>query len=303
MGRKQLNTAEAVEVTLNAGELAKASKAATELVLHDEAVQQRVSDLATQLSYAGALTVGALEDGIRFYQRRTVEACLELGTRLLLLKELTPHGEFLQRTEGLEISPRMSQKLMSATLKFSNANSSSLLEAAGTQTKLLELLVLDDDQIAALQNGESVSGLTLEKIDTMSVRELKAALREANETAEARQKLLKASNAERDALKEKALRPFKPKNGSAGRTEEDQAALNELVEATNAIDVHFERLGGVVADLAAHDRAAMRERALQAVQYLVTRMREVVVGNGLDVRADDETLCGRPAWLDGSEPA
>ena len=41
--------------------------------------------IAVQVGYQGALTVGTLEDEIRFYQRRTVEAILETGKRLLIL--------------------------------------------------------------------------------------------------------------------------------------------------------------------------------------------------------------------------
>ncbi|MFX6160357.1 DUF3102 domain-containing protein, partial [Acinetobacter baumannii] len=91
--------------------------------------------LATQLGYEGALTVGALEDEIRFFQQRTVEAVMELGKRLLILKEITPHGEFNKRVEMLNFTPRMAQKFMSAVLKFSKTNSSSLLQKAGNQTK------------------------------------------------------------------------------------------------------------------------------------------------------------------------
>lgn len=47
---------------------------------------QTIVVLATQLSYDGDLSVGALEDGIRLYQRRTIEDLFELGKRLLLLK-------------------------------------------------------------------------------------------------------------------------------------------------------------------------------------------------------------------------
>ena len=133
--------------------------------------------LALQFGYDGSLSIGSLEDEIRFYQRRTIEACLELGKRLLLLKELTPHGEFNPRLELLGINCRMAQKFMSATLKFSKVNSSSLLKASGTQTKLLELVILDDDELADLENGATVRGLTLDAIETMSVSELKKALR------------------------------------------------------------------------------------------------------------------------------
>lgn len=55
---------------------------------------QSVAGLATQLGYDGALTVGALEDEIRFYQMRTVEACMELGKRLLILKDKIAHMAF-----------------------------------------------------------------------------------------------------------------------------------------------------------------------------------------------------------------
>ena len=47
-------------------------------------VESNAAALAQQLGYEGALTVGTLEDEIRFYQRRTVEAILETGKRLLV---------------------------------------------------------------------------------------------------------------------------------------------------------------------------------------------------------------------------
>ena len=40
-------------------------------------VEAKAAALAQELGYQGALTIGTLEDEIRFYQRRTVEAILE----------------------------------------------------------------------------------------------------------------------------------------------------------------------------------------------------------------------------------
>lgn len=137
--------------------------------------------LAVQLGYDGPLTVGSLEDEIRFYQRRTSEACLELGKRMLLLKEITPHGEFKQRVELLGIEYTTATRFMSACLRFSKVGSNQLLKAAQSQTKLLQLLVLDDGEIEALERGESARGITLDDIDCMSASELKAALRQARE--------------------------------------------------------------------------------------------------------------------------
>jgi hypothetical protein len=85
---------------------------------------------------------------------------------------------------------------MAATFKFSNANSNSLLAAAGTQTKMLELLILDDGEIEALESGETVRGVTLDKIETMSVSELKKALREAESDKKAKDQVIQAKTTE-----------------------------------------------------------------------------------------------------------
>ena len=164
----------------------------TEISVSEHA--QKLGVLATQLGYQGALTVGAIEDEIRFYQQRTVEACMELGKRLLILKEMTPHGEFNKRMEMLNFTPRMAQKFMSAVLKFSKTNSSSLLQKAGNQTKLLELLALDDDDIDVIEQGGSIGEVSLDTIETMSVRELKTALREAKKAVESKDQDLQAKD-------------------------------------------------------------------------------------------------------------
>lgn len=187
----------------------------TELAVSTHA--QKIGVLATQLGYEGALTVGALEDEIRFYQQRSVEAVLELGKRLLILKEITPHGEFKQRTEMLGFSSRMAQKFMSAVLKFSKANSSSLLAKAGSQTKILELVVLDDDDINVIDQGGSIGDVSLDTIETMSVRELKQALREAKADAEskaqsieAKDQIIQKKDQKINELDEKVTRAYSP---------------------------------------------------------------------------------------------
>lgn len=152
----------------------------TEIAISEHA--QKLGVLATQLGYQGSLTVGALEDEIRFYQQRSVEAVMELGKRLLILKEMTPHGEFTKRIEMLGISKRTAQRFMSVVLKFSKTTPMSLLEKAGNSTKLLELMVLDDDDIEIIDAGGSIGDVDLDSIETMSVRELKKALREAKKS-------------------------------------------------------------------------------------------------------------------------
>ncbi len=173
-GRKPLVEPQDAPVAINETRLAEMGQALNVMAADATA-------LAVQLGYEGSLTVGALEDEIRFYQRRTAEACLELGKRLLLLREITPHGEFQQRVDLLGIDHRTAQRFMAASLKFSKAATSPLLKAANTQGKLLELLVLDDGEIDALAEGDTARGITMDDVETMTVRELRAALRQARD--------------------------------------------------------------------------------------------------------------------------
>lgn len=205
-GRKPLAPAEQVGPTFVGKTPPAMAEPEARMNLAIREAEGNAQALAEQLGYEGSLTVGALEDEIRFYQRRTVEASLELGKRLLILREMTPHGEFTQRMELLGIGQGMGQKFMSATLKFSKASSTRVLEATGTQTKMLELLTLDDGEIAALEAGESARGITLDDIDTMSVRELRAALREGREEQIATGRILEEKNRKLDELAKKGRR-------------------------------------------------------------------------------------------------
>lgn len=55
-------------------------------------------------------------------------------------------------------------------------------------------MVLDDEELDALADGGTVAGATLDDIDRMTSRELKAALREARETNAAQQRVLADKN-------------------------------------------------------------------------------------------------------------
>jgi hypothetical protein len=165
-------------------------------------VSENAIAVARQVGYDGTLTVGALEDEIRFYQRRTVEGVFELGKRLVVLQQLAPHGEFQQRIQMLGIDKALAYKFMKATMKFAKVETFPLLKV-GSQSKLLELLVLDDGEIDALESGETVRGVTLDKIETMSVSELKKALRDANDRIDAKDKVIQDKSVKLDEQAEK----------------------------------------------------------------------------------------------------
>ncbi|MFX5344459.1 hypothetical protein ABTC63_21730, partial [Acinetobacter baumannii] len=60
----------------------------------------------------------------------------------------------------------------------------------GNQTKLLELVTLDDDEIQVIEQGGSIGELSLDSIETMSARELKDELRKIKADKEAADLLL-----------------------------------------------------------------------------------------------------------------
>ena len=205
----------------------------TEVITSDYA--KKIGGLAAQLGYEGALTVGALEDEIRFYQQRSVEAVLELGKRLLILKEITPHGEFTKRIDMLGISKRTAQRFMSVVLKFSKTTTLSLLEKSGSGSKLLELMVLDDDDIDVIDQGGSIGDVSLDTIETMSVRELKKALRDAKSDIEAKEQVIKTKDQKANELLEENTKLKSPVQiKKRAETEQQQLAKKALEEISAA---------------------------------------------------------------------
>lgn len=142
----------------------------------------------------------------RFYMAQSAETMLEAGKRLVLIKEHEPHGDFLQIVESrLGLSVRTAQVMMQAAVKFLSpalAPNAQALAHLG-KTKLLELVAEDDDQLAGLAAGGTIAGLSLDEIDSMTTRELRAALREAKEDQAAQERLLAEKNAKIDQLASK----------------------------------------------------------------------------------------------------
>ena len=178
-------------------------EAANRLAVMHEERQATVRAVAAQLGYqlpADCTDPDLIQCDIAANMRRSVEACLEVGRGLRVLKEACEHGQFISRIDSLGIEVRVAQKFMASAAKFSNAASTPLLKAAGNQTKLFEMLVLDDEQIEELELTGQTGELKLDDIATMSVKELRAALRETRENAEAQSRLLADKNAKIDEL-------------------------------------------------------------------------------------------------------
>lgn len=139
----------------------------------------------------------------RFFMASATEAMFEIGKRLILIKESEPHGDFINIVESrLGMTPRTAQRFMLATAKLTSPKLASKTRALAHlgKSKLCDLVAEDDDELADLADGGTIAGLKLEDIDRMTSRELRAALREAREDAEAKNKLIADKNEKIDTL-------------------------------------------------------------------------------------------------------
>lgn len=200
MSRKASNLYVSKETPVNEEAIAQDFAAADALALATREADARTRGLATQLKYEGSLVPDALENGARDAMRRINMGLFELGGYLLLMRETCGHGDFMLRLERLDLQPRVAQQYMQVTKRFSNANTYSHLGGLG-KGKLLEMLVLDDEQIEELELTGQTGELNLDSIATMSVRELRAALRESREEKTATDKVLADKNAAMDKLR------------------------------------------------------------------------------------------------------
>lgn len=212
---------------------AEDAHALTTLSIADQQQQARVRAVALRVGYqlpADSTDPDLIQRDIAANMRRSVEACLEVGRGLRVLKEACGHGNFIARLEVLGIDHSVAKRFMQAATKFSNGATSRLLTAAGSQSKLLEMLVLDDEQIEELELTGETGELSLDDVATMSVKELRAALRkERGASAKARTELERqeAINAELHA-ESRRIKRQKP--------DEAQAALHtEAAEITNSL--------------------------------------------------------------------
>ena len=111
----------------------------------------------------------------RFYQAQAANSLIELGKQILLLKHHEPHGQFLIALEELGMAERSARYAMVAAKKFANRP----LVADLGRTKLKVLSVLDDEQIAQMEETGTLAGVgTVDEIKQMSRKDLEAALRE-----------------------------------------------------------------------------------------------------------------------------
>ncbi|WP_250131771.1 hypothetical protein [Stutzerimonas stutzeri] len=201
-GRKPGAAGELVEDAPIDGETIIARQ--NQVALLSEEQETRVRAVATQMGYqlpADCTDPNLIQRDIVANMRRSVEACLEVGRGLQVLKVACGPGNFIARLDVMGIEPRVAQKFMASASRFASLGSNAALtKALGNQSKLFEMLVLDDEQLEELELTGQTGELTLDDVATMSVKELRKALREARETVSAKERVMADKDAKINQL-------------------------------------------------------------------------------------------------------
>jgi hypothetical protein len=121
-----------------------------------------------------------------FYLSHSAESMFEAGKRLIQLKENEQHGDFLSIiNENFGLDIRTAQLMMQASVKYLSpelASNTKSISHLG-KTKLFALMTQETEVLAEFTSGGTVAGLKLDDVERMTVRELKAALRQTRTEA------------------------------------------------------------------------------------------------------------------------
>lgn len=264
---------------------------AEDLTRHDAALR-----MAEQIGYEGGITVAALTATLRLRMRRTVEEVIEIGRATLLLKLQLDHGQFGQALAEIGLERSLANRFMQAAAKFAAGGGRIAAIPGMTQTKLLELLILDDASVAELAETGTVPGLPADAIECMSVSELRSALRDARAVVEDKDGRIKTVQAENETLREeKAKRTrYTPDVAAKEAGERRAQRMAALQAASLAAMTAINEFGIVLADVSAD--ADDRDQAMATARWLAQQISNLYVAHQIDVDFA-ETIT--PTWTRG----
>lgn len=210
------------------------------LALADQQHAAHVRAVAASVGYllpADCADPDLIQRDIASNMRRTAEAMFQVGLGLVVLKEACRHGEFLARLDVLGFEPTAAQRYMQVARKLSNAATSRhLLKAVESQSKLLELIVLDDEQLEEFALTGQVGDLKRDDVDGMSVRELRKRVRELTLEKKADEDRIAVKDRQRNEAEEQA-RGFK-------KLPADDQVDALLAEAGKTVNAALARING-----------------------------------------------------------
>lgn len=254
------------------------------------AIAAQIREAMDQIGYDLPYERERVVQETKFYMGQAAEAMLEAGRRLLVIKENEPHGDFTEIVEQrLGIPGSTARRMMQSALKYllnpALTDKAPRLAQLG-KAKLFELMTEDDEDLAALTEGGTLAGHTLDDIEQMTHRELQAALREAREEGKAKDQLLEDKNRKLDQAKAKAKRI------AAASPDEQLADLLREVASVGNEAVGFVRgnLRQALVALKDHDSDRTAPFAAGLVSQLIADCRALMTEFDLtEIEPTDET--------------
>ncbi|STZ63811.1 Uncharacterised protein [Moraxella lacunata] len=233
---------------------------------------------------------------------KTLEGMFELGKTLIVLKEHTEHGRFREIAEQeLGLHTKEITRLMNATKRFATPQMQKAqpkLIGLG-KSKLLELLVEDDDTLVELAEGGDINGNTLDDIDRMTRNELRVALREAREDSKAKDKVMSEKNAKIDELAEKLA---KNKNKQPKPADVARELSAQLASAEVSARSEISKLKDIFDGLMAHKEAHGSDHTALMVGAINQLILDCEILRGQYLLPTDAPTGEVPVWLTQDEP-
>ncbi|HFC8903680.1 TPA: DUF3102 domain-containing protein [Neisseria meningitidis] len=233
----------------------------------------------------------------RLAVRQTMEGMFELGRALIVLKEHTEHGRFMEIVKGqFGIGHNETARLMSATQRFATPQmqkaAPKLMDLG--KSKLLELLVEEDVTLVGLAEGEEVNGMTFDDVDRMTVREL----RESRENLAAKDEVMKTKTAKIDELTEKLA-----KKQTVVREPKAEDVGSELAMQLTSLEIgirsQVSRLKDLFDQLNAHSEAheiSHQAKMVGTLNQIILDCEQLRESYALPTEAPTDNV---PEWLGG----
>ncbi|HHA2767531.1 TPA: hypothetical protein ACOECM_001509 [Stenotrophomonas maltophilia] len=232
-GAKPLAQAEPVVQDLDADKLAERSQ---ELVTLGEHQSEVVDQFGDGLPWHP----DHYENAIRGELRRGCEAFLRAGRYLVVARECAAHGEWQQMLDRLDLGRAQAFRMIEAAKRVSALPNVSapkhLIAAAKNSTKLVELLSLPEEQFVELATTGETADLTLDDVERMTFRELRAAIRDARADLDAKDQRITKLSDDLNKAEEKTAKAQK-KWKKATPDEQSQELLTQLEQAAAQVRI------------------------------------------------------------------
>lgn len=212
--------------------------------------------MSTELTEKRSIEVITTE--ILLYKQQAGLAILEIGKRLIEAKEQLPHGEWLPwLSEQVDISERMAQQFMKLSREWRNPN---LISDLGP-TKALALLAVPEEERE--QFAKDVDA------EHVSVRELKAAIRDRDEARNQAEQAKADADLAREAAEKREKELALSQELNSGLQKEKQLLTERIAE----LEAHPVEVAVQTVDASAEQIAAAEARGRAETDAEIARLK------------------------------